>query len=112
MNTRCEVIIFIVVVISLTVLFYPYAEVEYLTLLHGDEFDGLYEQTNMISKVSYHKVLEYSETHAVVLYVNRNVTVHKLEFEKDGESWQYTAWYTLWAKHGTADEFFWPYYRW
>lgn len=89
----------------------PYIKVEILTYFYGHEFLNGYEQTHMIDSVAYLKVFSYFRDGAKVLYVTeKHDAVIKVEFSRDTE-WTMTHWECLWSKSGSADSFFWPYYR-
>ncbi len=108
MKVKIFVLILIIVLIAL---FSPYARVEYLTLRYGESFEGLEQQTHMLNPADFHKVIEYSDTHAVVLYVS-STSKNEITFIKDSNGlWKIEVWKTIWSKTGSADEFYWPYYR-
>lgn len=80
-----------------------------LTLKYGKQFEGLEEQTNMLSNSRYYKVLSYSKSKAKVFYVSDTGDV--ITFIKAKDVWEIEEWKTVWSKSGSADSFYWPYYR-
>lgn len=62
----------IVVGYLLGVMIVPYIKVEILTLLHGKEFSGLEQQTNMLAESEYFKVFAFDKEYlAQVYYVEK-----------------------------------------
>ena len=101
------IIVFSIVILALL---FPYMKAEVLTAKHGEEFNGLQKQTNMLSDARYLRVLSYSHNIAKVFYVSDSGDL--LTFEKDGEgNWKYFEWRTIWSESGSASGFLWPYYR-
>lgn len=86
---------------------------EILTLLHGQQFLGLQEQTHMLGESDYLKVLDYSATAARVYYVSSNSSGGDiLKFTKQDGNWTFSEWEkTVWSNSGSADDFMWPYIR-
>ncbi|MEL4105491.1 hypothetical protein IZU99_04010 [Oscillospiraceae bacterium CM] len=84
---------------------------EILTVRHGQEFTELYKLTNMIDKVDYLKVLNYSDNIAKVYYVAEHAGGDVIIFTKQSNEWELEKWYTVWSKYGSADDFMWPYIR-
>lgn len=87
---------------------------EFLTAVHGDEFEGLETNTNMLEKSDYLKVLDYSDTDSTVYYVGPNRSyANILSFSRNGKTdqWVHVKWDTIWSKSGSADGFIWPYIR-
>lgn len=81
------------------------------TYLHGSQFVGEYEQTNMIGGNPKTKVLKYSEEYAEIYYVN-DEGGDIITFEKINEKWIMKEWKdTVWSATGSADGFMWPYGR-
>ena len=104
-------IVLILIGITVLIIFFPYAKAEYLTLLHGDEFEGLEQQTNMLNDSRYFKILDYTKETATVFYVSD--TGDLITFVRNGDgTWKCDTWKTIWSITGSADEFYWPYYRW
>lgn len=102
-------ILFIVV----SIVFAPYAKVEYLTYKYGPEFESLYKETHMIDGICVCKVYEYTETKAKIYYVESGRTFGALvKFIKDenDDTWILDGWDAVWSKTGSASEFIWPYY--
>ena len=95
----------------LLMIFFPYLKAEYLTMRYGDEFIGLEQQTGMLNSPTYHKVVEYSDTQATVCYVESGTCGNIITFQKKNNSWNLLTWKTVWSHYGSADEFYWPYYR-
>ena len=103
------IVIFVLVILALLIVS-PYIKSEYLTFKYGHEFNGLELQTNMLDSYKYFKVLEYSEQEAIVFYVSDTGDV--ITFSKENsEQWSMQEWRTIWSNSGSADSFFWPYYR-
>ena len=98
----------IVVGYLLGVMIVPYIKVEILTLLHGQEFSGLEQQT----KSEYFKVFAYDREHlAQVYYVEKNHSSGNLfTFIKEDEEWKLYQWDTIWSLSGSADDIIWPFY--
>ncbi len=110
--TKKKVIIALAILIPviLTAVFFPYIKAEYLTWRYGEEFTGLERQTNMLNAADYLKVLEYSEHEATVFYASDTGDV--MVFVKDENSnWTRKSWKTIWSESGSADGFYWPYYK-
>ena len=64
---------------------------EILTLLHGQQFLGLQEQTHMLGESEYLKVLEYSANAARVYYVSSNRSGGDiLKFTGQDGDWTYS----------------------
>lgn len=87
-----------------------YAKCELITLIHGEEFEGEFDQTNMIGGNPAPKVLKYSNEKAKVYYVDENGG-DIITFEYTDGKWTMCEWSTVWAKGGSADGFVWPYIR-
>ncbi|MBQ9536059.1 MAG: hypothetical protein IJU78_09480 [Clostridia bacterium] len=101
-----------IAVIAVLVIFFPYAKAGFYTLFYGDEFAKEYTQTGMIDGIEYYRVIEYSNSEAKVIYI---IEDHKaadmIFFVKNNGKWKLQEWTCLWSKTGSADSFFWPYYR-
>lgn len=102
-------------IILLLVLFacvIPYGSVEWKTYLHKSEFLNEFQQTHMIDQIEYLKVFSCSPDTAQVLYVTDG---HKATimayFSKSDDVWALDTWTVLWSSTGSAEKFFWPYYR-
>ena len=109
-KTKKRMAIIIIVSVFIIALFFPYLKAAYLTLLHGEEFEGLELQTHMLNEARYFRVLEYSENEATVFYVSD--TGDLITFVKnESDQWTIQCWKTIWSTTGSADEFYWPYYR-
>ncbi len=109
-STKILIISAAILIIALIV-FYPYIKAEYLTAKYGDEFNGLEQQTRMMDPASYHKVIEYSKSHATVFYVWSESGGCVMLFEQEDNNWEISTWEVIWSRYGSADEFYWPYYR-
>ena len=107
---RC-VIIILILLLGFWIISFVYCEC--LTLLHGDEFTLVYHENSMIGEQRKWKVLEYSESSAVVYFVEKeNSFGNILSFTKIDGQWVYDQWLeTVWSKTGSADGFVWPYGR-
>ncbi len=101
---------FIVILLCLLIIFFPYLKAEYLTARFGSQFYGLEQETKMLDPAKYHKVLSYSDSFAKVYYIS-DYSKDLILFEKEDGKWNRIEWRTVWSKTGSADEFFWPYYR-
>ena len=100
------------VLILLMIIFFPYMKAEILTAKYGEEFRGLETQTQMMDLADYHKVIQYSDSSAEVYYVHKNKGGCVIQFEKDDEqNWCITYWKMIWSHYGSANEFYWPYYK-
>lgn len=99
----------IVAFLLIGALFFPYLKAEYLTRKYGEQFEGLELETHMLNAARYHKVLSYSEEEAEVFYVSG--TGDLITFEKTDGGWHQKEWKTIWSTSGSADGFYWPYYR-
>lgn len=90
----------------------PYLKAEYLTSRYGDMFEYEYHQSGMITEIEYFKVISYSNGNATIFYVLKNHSAGVcMNFRKEHKSWQVTNWQVIWSTSGSADKFFWPYYR-
>lgn len=81
---------------------------EILTSLHEDEFKNGYLTTGVLDKPKYYKVINYSQNHAKVYYVDKN-SGSILYFYKIDTKWYFDKWSTVWSLTGTADDMVWPY---
>ncbi len=91
---------------------FPYAKAELLTRRHGQEFEGLYKLTGMISEIEYFKVISYTETQARVFYVSQDHAAgNLLTFSSRNNEWVLEEWETVWSTSGSAGRFMWPFYR-
>lgn len=110
-TTATIIIIFVIFLLLLTAaVVSPYIKAEYLTARYGDQFEGLEKQTNMLDGATYFKVLSYSEAQAKVFYVSDSGDVITFAKNQEGQ-WTIQNWYTVWSNTGSADSFYWPYYR-
>jgi len=106
----------IIIILLVVLLIFPFAwfvsiiNCEVLTFLHGDEFWEGYEATNMLDKIDYLKVLDYSNTKARVYYVGMGRSSGDvIRFEKNNNKWEIDEWDTVWSSTGSADAVIWPY---
>lgn len=89
-----------------------YLKVEFLTWKYGQQFAELYTTSNMLDDIAYLKVMKYSDTKAEVYYVqSEHLGASLYSFYKEGDEWLLDTWSAVWSKHGSADDFIWPYYR-
>lgn len=94
----------------------PYVRVEFLTLCYGDKFSNLYDASGWIEDISYFKVMKYREEEADVLYAAWSeeqqciMGMFIYHFKRESGIWELERWECKWAKYGTAEEFYWPYY--
>lgn len=104
-------LIIVIIVLILSPWLLSLLKCETLTLIHGKEFAGKEQQTNMLDEADYLKVLSYSDTEAEVYYVNRDGTGDTLNFTRQDGEWVYTHWNTIWTTlGGNADGAIWPYW--
>lgn len=90
----------------------PYLRVELNTYLHKNEFQNEFLQTHMIDEIEYLKVFHYKPDMAQVLYVvNGHKATIMTYFLKSEGSWKLDTWKVLWSATGSAESFFWPYYK-
>lgn len=72
------------------------------------------EANNMIGAIDTLKVLERNPLFLKV-YVRNKEGGHVMILENNGNApygqWEVKGWWTVWAKHGNADELIWPYIR-
>ncbi len=108
-SKKLIIISIVVVVIISLIVFFPYIKAEYLTFRYGDEFSGLEQQTNMLEKAKFYKIISYSKDKATVFYVSD--TGDLITFKKENNEWEMNEWKTIWSTSGSADGFYWPYYR-
>lgn len=101
---------FIVILLCLLIIFFPYLKAEYLTARFGSQFYGLEQETKMLDPAKYYKVISYSENYAKVYYIS-DYSRDLILFKKEDGQWNRIEWRTIWSKTGSADEFYWPYYR-
>ena len=88
-----------------------YAKVEFLTWKYGDQFAELYKMSNMLDNIAYYKVMKYSDEYAEVYYVQgEHLGAELFRFYKENNEWILETWSTIWAKHGSAQDFIWPFY--
>lgn len=100
----------LIILVVIMAIIFPYIKAEYLTWRYGNEFVGLEMQTNMLDSAKYLKVLKYSECEATVFYVSD--TGDLITFVKDADNnWIRESWKTIWSESGSADGFYWPYYK-
>ena len=86
------------------------AKCEFNTYLHGAEFVGEHEQTNLIGGNPEPKVLKCSDEAAEIYYVD-DEGGNIITFEKIDGEWIMEDWKTIWSSSGSADGFMWPYGR-
>ena len=102
--------ILVVIIFLILIILLPYAKTEILTIRYGEEFQGLENQTNMLTNSKYHKVFSYNDTKAKVFYVSD--TGDMITFVKNNNNeWKIYEWKTIWSHSGSAEDFIWPYYR-
>lgn len=113
MKSKKIIFIVLTIVVFLIIwIFSPYIKAEILTYKYGEMFEEEYMQTNMIDEIEYYKVVDYSDTMAKVLYVEKNhITGNLIVFTKDNNNWKLLLWKAVWSTTGSADEFMWPYYK-
>lgn len=99
-----------IIILLIAGVFCPYVRAEILTRVYGEEFIGLESQTNMLNESKYLKVLDYSYNKAKVFYISDTGDVITFIKDKNGD-WVLGHWETVWSKYGSADGFYWPYYR-
>ena len=105
-------IIFLIIAIAIPCFIWGDAIIkcEILTKQFGEEFMGLEQSVDMMSKAKTLKVLEYSMYLARVYYKNEEVG-NVFQFKKENGEWLVEYWNTIWSKSGSAEGFIWPYIR-
>lgn len=112
MNKKIRIIFIAIILISIIFLTFPYMKAEYYTLKYGDVFEELYTQTTWIKGIEYFKVVEYSPSEATVLYIEKDhVTCFEVIFIQNNGNWELEKMDCIWSTSGSADGFYWPYYR-
>lgn len=102
----------LVFVVSMGILFFPYAKAEILTMFHKDEFEDQYEQIGWIRSIEYFRVISYNEKNATVIYIEEDhYGCFKVNFEFNDGAWKFTSFDCVWSATGSASGFMWPYYR-
>lgn len=110
MKKKTIILIFVFILLFAIIIF-PYLKAEYLTYCYGEEFVGLEQQTQMMDGATYLKVVDYSKNRAQVFYVLSGKGGCVITFDKEVENWKIATWKMIWSHYGSADEFFWPYYK-
>lgn len=91
-------------------IFLPYLKVEILTFRYGKDFERT--EYNMITDISYCKVMNYKKNYAEVLYVCKGELTIIVKYERnDNGEWVDRYWDCIWSASGSADNFIWPFYR-
>ena len=91
---------------------FPYVKAEYYTAKYGDVFENLYTQTSWIEELEYCKVVDYDSTQATVIYIEKgHNTCFEAIFVLNNGEWDFDKLDCIWSKSGSADGFYWPYYR-
>lgn len=113
MNHRCKKRIFGGILLLVFFLCgIPYLRVELNTYLHKGEFQNEFLQTHMIDEIEYLKVFDCTPDTAQVLYiVHGHEATIMTYFSKYNGSWNLDSWTVLWSATGSAEKFFWPYYK-
>jgi hypothetical protein len=111
MKKRIIIAVLIILGVFISIWLGAIVKCEILTNLHGNEFTDGYKRTNMLNKIDYLKVLNYSDTTARIYYVSKGVRSDIIKFvKKDGE-WELDKWErTVWDSTGSADGTMWPYF--
>ena len=108
-----KILIIGIIIFPIIIWLFALMKCEVLTLLHGDEFEKIYQENTMIGDIDYLKILDYSDTSARVYYVGyKKSGGDVLIFEKQNGVWKYAAWeQTVWSgTGGSASEVIWPYW--
>lgn len=75
-------------------------------------FQNEYQQTGMIDEIEYFRIISYSNEEASVFYVLEDHSAGVvLSYRKEQGSWKLQRWEAIWSTTGSADGFYWPYYR-
>lgn len=112
MKKNLKIICLIIVAALLWAWGVSFLKAEYLTCRHGDEFADLWTATNMLSGIDELRVLSYSRRKAKVYYVGAERSNGNIYwFVRDGDTWQFDRWDTVWSSSGSADGIMWPYIR-
>lgn len=106
---------YLILIILVVLILFPYIKVEVHTLLFGGQFRNLYNTSGWIEKVRYFKVMEYNNSYADVLYVSASENAGSkatflYHFQKENDQWELESWECLWSRSGNAEKFFYPYY--
>lgn len=105
-----KIIYIIILACFLVFAILPYLKVEILTLRYGKDFER--KEYNMITSISYCKVMEYRKNYAEVLYVSKGKATIIVKYERDDNGeWVDSYWECIWSSSGSADGFIWPFYR-
>ncbi len=103
----------LIIIILLIYVIFSYAKVEYLTYYYGCEFDNKEYYAGHFQDISLIKVFEYKDDYAKVYYESKNEGYGQLAiFRKnsDGDFTLERMGVKAWSRHGSADDFIWPYY--
>lgn len=111
--------IYVLLAVLLFVFFIPYIKAEVLTLKYGDEFQ--LDDFNMITNISYCKVVRYDKEEAEVVYVCKDNLSFYVIFKKSFDmknsdwggikGWEVSYWDSIWSRSGSADSLRWLLYR-
>ncbi|MDE7367729.1 MAG: hypothetical protein K2N24_10270 [Lachnospiraceae bacterium] len=106
---------YIILIILVLLILFPYIKVEIHTFLFGGQFRNLYDASGWIENVRYFKVMEYNNSCADILYVSDSENegskaTFLYHFQKINDQWELESWECLWSRSGNAEKFFYPYY--
>ncbi len=110
MKKKKRIIALIVLFMVCIVFIIPLARCEFLTMMHGKQFDGKELETNMLAKSDYYKVLNYNNNQAEVYYVLKNGYGSVISFHNNDDKWEIEHWKTIWSSTGSASGVIWPYW--
>ena len=102
-------------IILLILLLFPYLRVEILTIVYGNQFEHLYNESGYIQEMKYFKVMQCKQENADVYYAakgddDRISCTLLYHFKKKSGEWKLDDWECIWSKSGSADKLIWPYY--
>lgn len=84
---------------------------ENLTNEYASDFEKVYQTNTMLGEMEYCKVLNCSDTTAVVYFVSKGMTAADLlTYEKRDSVWEEVGWSTVWSTSGSASGVVWPYW--
>ena len=110
MKKAIKTTVFVVIIAFLIVWATSLFWCEVLTMKHGEAFEQLYLQTNILSKADALKVLNFTDNAAEVYYITDGACGNVMRFEKQNGAWVLESWNTVWSTTGSASGAIWPYW--
>ena len=84
---------------------------EIQTSVFKNQFEGIEEFKEFADVSEFVKIIKYTPNEAVVYFVYRDKTMgNVIFFKRNGNSWKYNYWDTIWSVSGNADKTVWPYW--